>query len=190
MQRIPLVFAAMAVVLVLGADSAGAQTQPEPPLAVQQEQQAQIQSIEASKLAVDQMHMQAQLDQLRLSRAGREDGHAILSLYIQTIEGLIVFILVMAMTSAGVFMSYLQFRKGFSQFLPAKTSQETPSPTEMLSTLRISITGVEISSSIIGLLVLTVSLAFFFLYLDRVYPIQRLDAPAAAASKTPLRSAS
>jgi hypothetical protein len=173
----------MAAVIVMGTGATKAQAQAEPTLAAQQEAQAQVQSIESSKLAVAQMNMQKKLDELRLARAEKEDGHAMLCLYIQTVEGVIVFVLVMLMTSAGVYMSYTQFRKGFSQFIPDKGAAPTPASPDVLTTLKITLTGVEISSSIIGLLVLAVSLAFFFLYLDRVYPIQRLDAPAPAAAK-------
>jgi hypothetical protein len=119
---------AVVVASLFGADSAKAQAQPDASLTAQQIQQAQVQSIEASKFAVDQMHAQAQLERLRLTRAAQEDAHAILSLYIQAIEGVIVFFLTMAMTSAGVYMSYLQFRKGFAQFLPDKPASEAPPP--------------------------------------------------------------
>lgn len=55
----------------------------------------------------------------------------------------------------------------------AKTRESAPKADDSAgpSTIRAGLQGLEIQSSSIGLLILTVSLAFFYLYLKQVYPI-------------------
>lgn len=69
-----------------------------------------------------------------------------------------IFILVIAIVVFGLFLSYLQFRKG--QISETKFSLGKGS--------------IEISSAVIGFLILGLSLAFFYLYLQHVYPIQEI----------------
>ena len=71
-----------------------------------------------------------------------------------------ILILVVVIVIAGIFLSYEQLRKG--------SSSET----------KFSVKGgaVEISSSIIGFLILFLSLAFFYLYLKEVYPVHEIGA--------------
>jgi hypothetical protein len=67
-----------------------------------------------------------------------------------------IFLLVITAVALGLWMSFLHFyegRKGGGGKM--KFSRE----------------GVEVSSPVIGLLILVVSLAFFYLYLTQVYPI-------------------
>ncbi|MBD2234786.1 hypothetical protein [Phormidium tenue] len=71
-----------------------------------------------------------------------------------------IFALVVVIVIAGILLSYEQLRRGLS------------------SETKFSVKGgtVELSSSIIGLLVLFISLAFFYLYLLEVYPIHEIGA--------------
>ena len=67
-----------------------------------------------------------------------------------------IFFLVIIAVGLGLWMSFLHFyegRKGGG------------------GTMKLSREGVEVSSPVIGLLILVVSLAFFYLYLTQVYPI-------------------
>ncbi len=170
------------------------------PLADEQERQAQIQSIEESKLAVQRMHLQLALNQLQLKRAKLEDDHRIFTLYKQSVEDAVIFTLVIVMTSAGIYMSYIQFRKSIefanatpqsqlptTQSLPPPQSdEEHPTAVGQLmpatgardTSIKIDLTGIEITSSVIGLLVLAASLAFFYLYVDKVLEIREIGAPA------------
>lgn len=38
--------------------------------------------------------------------------------------------------------------------------------------MKVGAAGIEVSSSIVGLLILVISLAFFYLYLENVYPVE------------------
>jgi hypothetical protein len=69
---------------------------------------------------------------------------------------ILIFFLVITAVGLGLWMSFLHFyegRKGGG------------------GTMKVSRDGVEVSSPVIGLLILVVSLAFFYLYLTQVYPI-------------------
>jgi hypothetical protein len=73
-------------------------------------------------------------------------------------SGIAVFIIVMTTVVMGLWLSLLHFlagRRGGGH-------------------LKISASGVEVSSPVIGLLILAVSLGFFYLYLSQVYPIHEL----------------
>ena len=78
-------------------------------------------------------------------------------------SSVLIFFFVMAIISMGLYFSYMQFRES------GKGAGNLPLPE---STMKIGQGGVEISSSIIGLLILVVSLGFFYLYLENVYPVQ------------------
>ncbi|MET0336926.1 MAG: hypothetical protein ABW063_04110, partial [Caulobacter sp.] len=67
--------------------------------------------------------------------------------------------------------------KGVSELGYGLQATEKPAEPTPSSTIKLSLAGLEVSSSIIGLLVLVVSLGFFYLYLDRVYEIRVLAAP-------------
>jgi hypothetical protein len=73
---------------------------------------------------------------------------------------ILIFVLVIAAVGLGLWMSFLHFyegRKGGG------------------GRMKVSREGVEVSSPVIGLLILVVSLAFFYLYLTQVYPITEIS---------------
>jgi hypothetical protein len=71
-------------------------------------------------------------------------------------SGIVVFLLVMATVVMGLYLSFLHFREGRR----GGGGQ-----------IKMSTTGIEVSSPVIGLLILVISLGFFYLYLSQVYPI-------------------
>ena len=75
-----------------------------------------------------------------------------------------IFFVVHFIILLGLYFSYIQFRYSINN----KGMDRTP------STMKVGHSEIEISSSIIGLLILVVSLAFFYLYLENVYPVQIL----------------
>lgn len=77
-----------------------------------------------------------------------------LSLY----SSIAIFLLVVIVVMAGIYLSYLQLVKGLSS--------ETK--------VAIKEGSFEVSSSIIGFLILFLSLAFFYLYLREVYPVHEI----------------
>lgn len=71
----------------------------------------------------------------------------------------LIFITVIILVMAGIVFSGLQFKRGTSD---SKTEFE------------FSRHGFKVSSSILGVIILVISLAFFYLYLVYVYPIQEI----------------
>jgi hypothetical protein len=80
----------------------------------------------------------------------------------QLIETRVIFFMVIAIVIVGLLLSYLQF------YYDVKKKEAAPGA---VSDFEVSATGIKISSSVIGLIILAMSLAFFFLYLKFVYPI-------------------
>ena len=76
------------------------------------------------------------------------------------ISSIVIFVMVVTIVGFGIYFSYLQFHASIN------TKKEL-SPTDF----SLSKNGIKISSSIVGLFILALSLVFFYLYLDRVYPI-------------------
>ena len=79
---------------------------------------------------------------------------------------MMIFACVIALITCGLYFSYTQF-KGASTHV-TQTS------------IKLGKDGLEISSPVIGLLVLFLSLGFFYLYLTNVYPINEVGAGAAS----------
>jgi hypothetical protein len=148
--------------------------------------QANRELIETSRIFLAENQLQLKIDQLRVRRAEQEDRHAIMTLYKQSVTDVLIFILVMTLSTGGVYMSYLQFKKTVIDVAGPLDAEGKPLAPIDASSFKFGLAGVEMSSSIIGLLVLGLSLAFFYLYLDRVYEIRVLPtAPTAAAQTKP-----
>lgn len=107
-----------------------------------------------------------------LAQAIREDAHFTFTLYKQAVVDVILTILVIAIVSIGLWMSYLQIRSDLSA-----------------TSLKVSRDGLEMSSSVVGLFVLLASMVFFYIYIDKVYEIRRVGAtqtaPASAKPAAP-----
>jgi len=84
----------------------------------------------------------------------------------QLLSSRIIFVLVIFLVLVGVFFSWLQFR----QALKGTPFGERPQDT----TFEASTTGLKVSSPVLGVIILALSLAFFYLYLLYVYPISDL----------------
>ena len=93
----------------------------------------------------------------------------------------LIFVIVMGIVIFGLYITYLQFKRDYRAWdvqLPAadksdvQPDDKSRPPSASVGTLKISATGLEVSSQIIGLLVLAFSLAFFYLYVKVVYPMQ------------------
>ena len=196
-------FAALALCLTLAAAPAAlADTTPTPvpatpaapaaqatpsPLVQAQLDQAAREAIESSRIFLAEKELQLKMDQLKVKRAEQEDRHAIMTLYKQSMTDVLIFLLVMIMSGGGVYMSYLQFRKTALDIAGPLDADGKPAVPIDASSFKFGLAGVEMSSSIIGLLVLGLSLAFFYLYLDRVYEIRVLGEEPAAAAPAPAK---
>ena len=84
----------------------------------------------------------------------------------QLFSSKLLFWLVTLIVIAGVVLTYFQFRHAFSR----RPRNEVPPNSE----LEFSLEKVRVSSSVVGVVILTLSLGFYFLYLVHVYPIKAL----------------
>ena len=84
----------------------------------------------------------------------------------QLFSSYIIFTIVILLVVFGMLLSWLQFRKTPS---PRSSSGEGNLP---VSDITLSLKdGIHVSSPVLGILILVISLAFFYLYLVEVYPI-------------------
>jgi hypothetical protein len=77
----------------------------------------------------------------------------------QLYSSMVIFAIVHLLVIAGLYFSWMQFQKG---------TEETASEVEF------SGTSIKMRSSVLGVIILVISLAFFYLYLVYVYPIEEL----------------
>ncbi len=87
----------------------------------------------------------------------------------QHFSGRVILGFVLLLVSMGVFFSYLQFRLYLRSASSANKQAASP---EMDTDLELSTSGIKVSSNVLGVIILALSLAFFYLYLAYVYPIQ------------------
>lgn len=89
----------------------------------------------------------------------------------QLFSSRIIFVVVILIVLVGLLFSWLQFRAA----IVARPQTPVPDPDDpdaMRSELSFSKEGLRISSPVLGLMILVVSLAFFYLYLVYVYPVE------------------
>jgi len=106
----------------------------------------------------------------------------------QLLSSKFIFFLVMIVVLSGILFSGLQFYQSFkltSKFTKMANSKNLDQIEKIMnqdsSTIEISPTnGFSVTTSIVGLLVLGVSIGFFYLYLNHVYPIneKQMDNPS------------
>ena len=87
----------------------------------------------------------------------------------QQSTGNIIFILVVVLVLSGLSFSAIQF------YIALKSVKKRSTVENTNTSIKASLSGIEVSSSVLGVIVLTISIAFFYLYLSRVYPIVSLD---------------
>lgn len=80
----------------------------------------------------------------------------------QYFSTIIIFCVVVLIVVTGLFLSYFHFKRS----LITQDNSETE--------LELSKSGFKIRSSVIGILILTISIAFFYLYLTHVYEIKEI----------------
>lgn len=98
----------------------------------------------------------------------------------------LLFVLVVGIVCFGLYMTYVQFNRDYSAWSPppqgGKPVADGGEPADggaagarlapAMNTVKINAGGLELTSQVVGLLVLAFSLAFFYFYVHRVYPMQ------------------
>lgn len=97
----------------------------------------------------------------------------------QLLSSKIIFVIVIALVTVGVYFSWLQFMatgqtdvhgSGLRKADGTAAASASPATT----TIEASMKGIKVSSPVLGVIILMISLAFFYLYLVYVYPISEL----------------
>ncbi len=99
----------------------------------------------------------------------------------------LLFVLVVGIVCFGLYLTYVQFSRDYSSWSPPPQGEGTGAamqgaapdgsataarPATATHSLKINAGGLELTSQVVGLLVLAFSLAFFYFYVHRVYPMQ------------------
>ena len=78
-----------------------------------------------------------------------------------------IFVVVVMLVSAGIYFAAVQFHHGLR-------SPKDLATVAMATELEASARGIKVSSPVLGVIILVISLAFFYLYLAFVYPIAEI----------------
>lgn len=89
----------------------------------------------------------------------------------------VIFWVVLILVSIGIIFSAIQFYKSMLISRSIKESDRLELQTE----LEVSAKGLKISSPVLGVIILVISLAFFYLFIIHVYPIQTIGSATQAS---------
>jgi len=85
----------------------------------------------------------------------------------QHVSTIVIFWVVLGLVAIGVYFAWLQFARAMA----IRPTAGEPGPTH---SIELSVGGIKVSSPVLGVIILTLSLAFFYLYLVHAYPIQEI----------------
>jgi hypothetical protein len=87
-----------------------------------------------------------------------------------------IFLVVLLLVGCGIYFAWVQFRAALVlvRRVAAGEASAAGAPDPLATEVRISAKGVVVNSSVLGVIILGLSLAFFYLYLVYVYPIQNV----------------
>jgi hypothetical protein len=89
----------------------------------------------------------------------------------QLFSSKVTFVGVLLLVGAGIVFAAIQFRAGLvRRGAPGHESSDG----EPVTQLELATTGIKVTSPVLGVIILVISLAFFYLYLVYVYPISEL----------------
>lgn len=94
----------------------------------------------------------------------------------QLFSAKLIFAIVLILVGTGIYFAAVQFYAGLAQDKARRESvhadETRPAAPTTQTEISASLEGIKISSPILGVIILTLSLAFFYLYLVYVYPIE------------------
>jgi hypothetical protein len=117
---------------------------------------------------------QRYLDAMQRYYEYRANGYAYRSRVFewQLLSSRVIFMVVLVLVGAGIYFAAVQFRGAMHAAARPAAEASPPAPGVGLATqLEVSAKGIVVNSSVMGVIILTLSLAFFYLYLVYVYPI-------------------
>ena len=108
----------------------------------------------------------------------RADGYAYRSRVFewQLTSSKVIFLVVLVLVMCGIYFAWVQFRAAMIAMhrKAALEAAAKDAPNPLATQFEVSSKGIVINSSVLGVIILGLSLAFFYLYLVYVYPIQNV----------------
>ena len=92
----------------------------------------------------------------------------------QLLSSRVIFLVVLVLVACGIYFAWVQFRAALLVTRRGAKEGASPPANPLATQLEVSAKGVVINSSVLGVIILGLSLAFFYLYLVYVYPIQNV----------------
>jgi hypothetical protein len=89
----------------------------------------------------------------------------------QLFSARLIFATVLLLVATGMVFAAIQFRAGFRGTGPDAAAA---APRDIATQVELAATSVKVSSPVLGVVILVISLAFFYLYLVYVYPIAEI----------------
>ncbi len=86
----------------------------------------------------------------------------------QLLSSKVIFFVVLLLVFSGIYFAAIQFHSELKRKQNRNGNEPHADPTE----LEINAKGIKVSSSVLGVIILVISLAFFYVYLVHVYPIK------------------
>ena len=84
----------------------------------------------------------------------------------QLFSAKIIFIIVILLVAIGILFAAIQFKQGISK--------QNDASSDLSTELELSTQSVRINSPVLGVIILFISLGFFYLYLVHIYPIENI----------------
>jgi len=89
----------------------------------------------------------------------------------QLLSSRLIFVTVLLLVATGMVFAAIQFRIGLRRTLTAVPDEK---PVESVTQIELGVKSVKVASPVLGVVILVISLAFFYLYLVYVYPIEEI----------------
>ena len=113
--------------------------------------------------------------------------HALEVLQWQSFAAYMILFMVLAVTGLGVYLSYIEVKASLAtpeKALEAISQETSNTPTELV----VSFQKLQVTSAVIGVVILVLSLGFLYLFLDRVFELKIHDFSGQAMTAGPIAS--
>jgi hypothetical protein len=130
----------------------------------------------SSVVLADPTTRQRYLDSMQRYYEYRASGFAYRSRLFewQLMSSRVIFLVVLVLVSCGIYFAWVQFRAALLAVGRGIGTAVDAVANPLATQLELSAKGIVINSSVLGIVILGLSLAFFYLYLVYVYPIQNV----------------
>ncbi|MBD1582859.1 hypothetical protein [Pseudoalteromonas sp. S16_S37] len=143
---------------------------------------------------IDEINRHEKFEQEKVTASIEKMRHRTSVFYFQFIQTIFIFFMVMILVLGGFYLAFLQFKldreialKSLERTQSSDTSPDsvhTKEEQKQSNSVEISMKGIKLNSSVIGLIILAMSFAFFYLYIKDVYTIELFKEPKMSETST------